>query len=86
MGICAQVREGVSGRRATATEFPVPKSGGSWGPQSVEHLTLDLGSGGDLTVPEFEPRVGLCTDSTELVWNSLSLPCSLRSLDINKIN
>ena len=40
--------------------------------QSVKRLTLDLGSGHDLTVRELEPRVGLCADCTEPVWDLLS--------------
>ena len=40
--------------------------------QSVKHLTLDLGSGHDLTVREMEPHVGLCADSVEPAWISLS--------------
>ena len=35
-------------------------------------LTLDFGSGHDLTVCEFEPCVGLCTDNVEPAWDSLS--------------
>ena len=35
-------------------------------------LTLDFGSGHELTVCEIKPRVGLCTDSAEPAWNSLS--------------
>ena len=41
--------------------------------QSGERLTLDLGSGHDLTVHEFEPVMGLCTDCAEPAWDSLSL-------------
>ena len=41
--------------------------------QSVEHLTLDFGSGHDLTVRGFEPHIGLCTDNAEPTWDSLSL-------------
>ena len=47
--------------------------------QFVERLTLDLGSGHDLMVCEFEPHVRLCADSVEPAWDSLSpsLPHSL---------
>ena len=38
---------------------------------------LDFGSGQDLGVGEFKPCMGLSTDSTEPVWDSLSLPLSL---------
>ena len=40
---------------------------GSWVVQSVKHPTLDFGSGHNLMVHEFEfePHVGLCTDSKE---------------------
>ena len=40
--------------------------------QSVKHLTLDFGSDHDLTVLEYELHVGLCADSVELAWDSLS--------------
>ena len=40
--------------------------------QSVKRLTLDFGSGHDLTVCEFEPCIGLCADSAEPGWDSLS--------------
>ena len=44
--------------------------------QSVERLTLDSGSGHDLTARGFEPRLVLCADSAEPAWDSLSLsPC-----------
>ena len=40
--------------------------------QLVKHPTLDFGSGRDLTVREIEPQAGLCADSAELAWDSLS--------------
>ena len=47
--------------------------------QYVEHPTLDLGSGHDLTVLEFEPHIGICIDGVEPAWDSVSpslpLPC-----------
>ena len=60
--------------------------------QLVKHLTLDLGSGHDLRVHEFKPHIaGLCADSAESAWDSLSLPLSVfpphvraYSLKINK--
>ena len=39
--------------------------------------SLGFGSGPDLTVGEFEPRMGLCADSAGLAWDSLSLSLSL---------
>ena len=48
--------------------------------QSVKHPTLDLGSSYDLTVPEFNARIRLCTMSALF---SLSLSPSL-SLSQNK--
>ena len=45
---------------------------GPWVAWSVEHLTLDLGSGNDLTVCESEPCIRLCGDSTEPVCDSVS--------------
>ena len=59
--------------------------------QSVERLTLDFGSGRDLTVHEIKPRVGLWADDTESAWDSLSLslPLPARALPLclsNEIN
>ena len=42
----------------------------------VERLTLDFSPGYDLTVGEFEARVGLCADSVETARDSLSLSLS----------
>ena len=44
--------------------------------QSVDCLTLDFCSGRDLTVGEFQPRIGLCADKEGPAWGSLSLPLS----------
>ena len=44
--------------------------------ESVEHPTLDFGSGHDLTGCEFKSRIGFCTDSVEPAWDSLSMPIS----------
>ena len=44
--------------------------------QLVKHLTLDFGSGHDLTVGGIEARDGLCTNSMEPAWDSLSLSLS----------
>ena len=46
--------------------------------QSVKWLTLDFGSGHDLTVHEFESHIGLCSDSVEPASDpvSFSLPVS----------
>ena len=56
--------------------------------QSVKHLTLDLGSGHDLTVGKFKPRIGLCADGTKPAWDSVSpslpLPC-LCSLSLSSL-
>ena len=64
---------------------------GAWVAQSVKHLTLDSGSGHDLTVCEFEPHIRLCVDSTEPTGDFLSLSLSAPprlslplSLKINK--
>ena len=45
-----------------------------WGGLQVKRLTLDFRSGHDPTVLEFEPRVGLCADSS--VLRILCLPLS----------
>ena len=54
-----------------------------------ERPPLDFGSGHDLTVGGFEPRVGLQAGSTDPAWNSLSPSLSLSlsappALKINK--
>ena len=40
--------------------------------QSVKHPILDCGSSHDLMVCGIEPRIGLCADSAEPAWDSLS--------------
>ena len=45
--------------------------------QLVKHPTLDLSSGHDLTVSGIESHVGLCVDSAEPAWDSLSASLSL---------
>ena len=63
---------------------------GAWVVPSVKDLTLDFGSGHDLTVCEMESCVGLCADSMEPAWDSLSCTLSLSlstpppTLSINK--
>ena len=52
------------------------RGGGGGGAQSVERPTLGFSSGHDLTVHEFEPRVGLHADGAEPAWDSLSQPLS----------
>ena len=54
-------------------------NGGGWVAQSVKHPTVDFGPGHDLMTCEFEPRIGLCTDSVEPAWDSFypSLSASL---------
>ena len=48
--------------------------------QPVKHLTLDFGSGHDLTVHEMKPHIELCADSGEPVWNYVSALPTLLSL------
>ena len=58
--------------------------------QLVRCRTLDLGSGHDLTVREFEPHVGLCAGSGEPAWDSVSPslsappPLALAPLSLSK--
>ena len=56
--------------------------------QSIKQPTLGFGSGHDLVVGEFKPHIGLCADSVESAWDSLSLcpshACVL-TLKINKL-
>ena len=58
----------------------------------MKRPTLDFSSGYDFIVREFKPCIGLCTDSAEPAWDSLSPSLSAlpplvisRSLKINKL-
>ena len=59
--------------------------------QSVKCQALDFSSGHDVMVLNFKPCVGLCVDSAEPTWGSLSpslpLPdsCFFLSHEINKL-
>ena len=60
---------------------------GAWMIQSVKYPTVDLSSGHDLTVHGIEPHIGLCTDTAEPAWDSLSPSLSappLFSLSLSK--
>ena len=58
--------------------YKMGEGGDTWVAQSVECLTLGSGSGRDLAVCTFEPRIGLCADSADLLRIiSLSPPFSL---------
>ena len=66
---------------------------GNWVAQSATHPTLGFSSGHDLPVRGFEPRVGVCADSSEpgacfrfCVSFSLSLPPLVFCLCLSKIN
>ena len=50
---------------------------GAWVAQSVKRPTLGFRSSHNLRVYEFKPQIGLCTDSAEPPWDSLSVPLSL---------
>ena len=52
--------------------------GGARVAQSVKPQTVDLSSGHNLTICEFEPHIRVCADSVEPAWNSL--PPSLSAL------
>ena len=45
---------------------------GTWVAQSIKHLTPGFSSGHDLRVHGPKPHTGLCTDSVEPAWDSLS--------------
>ena len=66
---------GLNGRKGRLSEDRTNygekeyKDWGAWVAQSVGQLTLDFGSGHDLTVRRIEPQVGLCTDSAEPAWD-----------------
>ena len=60
--------------------------GGAWVARSVKRLTLDFGSGHDLMTQELKPHSGLCADSVEPAWDSLSLPLPLLTLSLSQKN
>ena len=45
--------------------------------QSVKHPTLDFDSGHGLMVCEIKPHIGLCADSAEPAWDSVSFSLSV---------
>ena len=53
--------------------FKLYKNRGAWAAQSIPRATRDFGSGHDLTVCEFEPRVGLCAEGAEPAWDPVAL-------------
>ena len=55
----------------TGNTRKMPSGRGAWVALQVRCLTLGLGSGQDLTVHEFEPRIGLCANSAQPAWVSL---------------
>ena len=59
---------------------------GAWVAQSVEHPTLDFGSGHDLMVCEIKPFIGLCAEPAWVCLSqSLSVtPLLVLSLKMNK--
>ena len=63
----------IKKRRQHQLNEELNSPGGTWVAQSVEHLTLDFGSGHDLTVCGFKSHVGLRADSAEPAWDCLSL-------------
>ena len=50
---------------------------GAWTAQSVKRLTLDVGSGHDVIVPEVDPRIGHHAYGTEPAWDPLCVSLSL---------
>ena len=55
----------------------IKKWWGAWVAQSVKRPTLGFSSDHDFMVHEIKPHIGLCTDSAEPAWGSLSLSLSL---------
>ena len=69
--------------------------GGAWVAQLVKHLTSAQITGHDLSLPEFEPRIWFCADSSEpracfRIWDSpLSAPprlmlCLSQNINVKK--
>ena len=62
------------------------KKMGVWVAGSVKRPTLDLGSSLDLPVCGIEPHVGLCTDTVESAWDSVSPLSAPFLLSFSKTN
>ena len=60
-----------SKRKTRTLKLRIISNRGTWEVQWVKRLTLDFGSGHDLTVCEIKPHVWLCADSMEPAWDSL---------------
>ena len=85
LSVSAWVHSGTPER--LCADFKTEGVWGAWVAQSVKCLILDVGSGHDLIVHEFQPRIGLCANRAEPAWDSLPLPLSLalpHSLSLNK--
>ena len=75
---CDHVRGGPRVEMVSPTQaLRTLQRGGTWVAQSVKRLTPGFGSGHDLTVGGFEPRVRLCANSAESLPGILSLFPSL---------
>ena len=85
---CSKNPKQIAPKCNASTYGKEPKRG-AWVAQSVKRLTLDFGSGHDLTVRGFKPCMGLCADSAEACLGfSLSLSlCSspTHSLSLSQI-
>ena len=70
------------------------QNGGGGAPGWLSWLSTDFGSGHDLAVREFKPRIGLCADSSEpgaCFRSCVSLPlchspAHALSLSLSKVN
>ena len=76
-------------------ETNIKHNRGTWVAHLVKCPTLDFGSGHHLMVHGFKPCLGLCADSVEAAWDSLSpslCPCPspayahVCALSVSKIN
>ena len=74
MKVAQQSVLGVTVLHFHALSFKKASSTGVPG-DTVKRLTLDLGSGHDLTVCEFKPCIRLCANSVESAWDSVSPLC-----------
>ena len=70
----------TSSEKPSLTMLSKRKIRGTWVAPSVKRPTVGFGSGHDLTVRESEPSMGLCADSAEPAWDSLSTPPSVPPL------
>ena len=59
---------------------------GAWVAQVIKHLTLDFGSGRDLTICEFDPHIGLWAETRSMLGILFAPPPLTHTLTLSLIS